>query len=173
MSLIVDFLLLAASGTACFYCWVLSNRLKALTSTKDGIQTGIAALSRSVEEMQGAMSKTKDAANESALHLEMLIAQTEKKIPEVQELLRQIDEITLKAVDDTEAAARNLVSVLSPHIEEAKASAKLLLNALEDAAADACALQAKAETAKTPREDRGKIGEDDSDVAFAPEEQAA
>ncbi|MCG8380141.1 MAG: hypothetical protein MI865_11800, partial [Proteobacteria bacterium] len=64
MALIIDFLLLAASGGACFYCWVLSNRLKALTSNKDGLHTGVAALAQSAKEMQIAMKKTQEIASE-------------------------------------------------------------------------------------------------------------
>ncbi len=133
MALIIDFLLLAASGTACLYCWILSKRLKALTSSDSGIQTGIAALSQSAEEMQGAMVDTKDTAAATVSRLEELIAESEKKMPELQELIEQITEVSTQAVGETETAARNLVEILSPYIEDAKNSATLLLNSLEAA----------------------------------------
>lgn len=167
MSLIIDFLLLAASGTACFYCWILSKRLKALTSSKDGIQTGIVALSQSAEEMQEALSKTKDNANTSVSHLEQLLSEARERTPELQDLLTQITNVSAQAVGETEEAARNLVDILSPHIEDAKTSANLLLRSLEMAAQeapDAEAEEVPADEAKPKK--RKKISDDGLDIEF-------
>ena len=136
MSLIIDFLLLAGSGTACLYCWILSKRLKALTNSEGGIQTGIVALSQSAEEMQEAMSTTKEAANASVAQLEQLVQEIEQRKPELEALLAQITEVSAQAVTETEGAARNLVEILAPHIEDAKSSANLLLRSLEVASED-------------------------------------
>lgn len=134
MNLIVDFILLAASGAACFYCWVLNARLKSLTSTKDGLKTGIAALSQSAEDMQNAMSETKSLAGDHAERLKALLEETDRKIPELNDLLRQLSEISTQSVNETEAATRNLIDLLAPHVREARASAQLLLTALEETA---------------------------------------
>lgn len=134
MNLIIDFMLLAASGAACFFCWVLNTRLKSLTSTKDGLKTGIAALSQSAEDMQSAMSETKDLAGEHAERLQALLEETEKKIPELHELLEQLSQISAQTVNETEAATKNLIDLLAPHIREARVSAQLLLTALEETA---------------------------------------
>ncbi len=131
MSLIIDFLLLAGSGTACLYCWILSKRLKALTNSEGGIQTGIVALSQSAEEMQEAMATTKEAANASVAQLEQLVEEIQQRKPELEALLEQISEVSTQAVTETESAARNLVEILAPHIEDAKSSANLLLRSLE------------------------------------------
>ncbi|MBL4620398.1 MAG: hypothetical protein JKX88_09925 [Marinicaulis sp.] len=173
MALIIDFLLLAASGTACLYCWILSKRLKALTSSDSGIQTGIAALSQSAEEMQGAMAETKDTAAATVTKLEALIAESEKKIPELQELIEQITEISTQAVGETETAARNLVEILSPYIEDAKNSATLLLNSLE--AAEQSAPPASAETVPeiiVPAPKPEKIDDGGLDIVFEAEDEA-
>ena len=111
--------------------WILSKRLSSLINTKDGIQTGIAALSQSTEDMQDAMKDTKDTATVTVSQLEALLLESEKKIPELQELMQQITEISGKSVDETEMAARHLVEILSPHIDEAKNAATRLLDALE------------------------------------------
>lgn len=131
MAFIIDFLLLAASGAACFYCVILSRRLKALTNAEDGFQTGIAALSQSAEDMQSALAETKDGANETAARLEALLAETNKRIPELQDLIQQISDLSAQAVDETEIAANNLVNILAPHVQDAKETAQLLLSALE------------------------------------------
>lgn len=133
MELIVNFLLLAASGAACFYCWVLSARLKSLTSTRDGLQTGIAALSQSAEDMQQAMDQTKTVAGASISRLEELLAEADKRIPELRDMLQEITSISAQAVNDTELAAKNLAAVLAPQIKEARESAMFLLDSLEAA----------------------------------------
>ncbi len=135
MAFIVDFLLLAASGAACFYCWVLNTRIKALTSTKDGIHTGIAALSQSADDMQTAMANTKDQAAENSSQLEALIEDANKKIPELQTLTSQIQEISERAVEETETATKHLIEALSPHIENARSAAHSLLDSIEKASA--------------------------------------
>ena len=57
MALVVDFLLLAASGTAGLYCFVLSRRLKGLTNASGGLGAGVAALAQSAEEMKSAAGR--------------------------------------------------------------------------------------------------------------------
>ena len=174
MAFIIDFLLLAASGTACLYCWILSKRLKALTSSDSGIQTGIAALSQSAEEMQGAMAETKDKAAATVTNLEALIAESEKKIPELQELLEQITEISTQAVGETESAARNLVEILSPYIEDAKSSATLLLNSLEVAAQSTppASAQKEPEAEEKAQPEVKRIADGGLDIEFADENEA-
>lgn len=137
MNLIVDFMLLAASGAACFFCWVLNSRLQSLTSTKDGLKTGIAALSQSAEDMQSAMSETKNLTGENAERLQALLDETDKKIPELHDLLHQLSQISAQTVNETESATKNLIDLLAPHIREARVSAQLLLTALEETANNA------------------------------------
>lgn len=131
MNFIIDFLLLAASGAACFYCWVLSTRIKSITNTKDGIHTGIVALTQSAEEIQSAIASTKASAAENSANLEQLLAEADKKIPELRELMSQITEISQTAVQETETATTNLFEMLTPHIKEAQAASYQLLDALE------------------------------------------
>lgn len=131
MSFIMDFLLLAASGAACFYCWVLSTRIKSVTDTKDGIHSGIVALTQSAEEIQTAIASTKDSATENAAILEELLATADKKIPELRDLMNQLTEISQTAVQETETATKNLVETLTPHIKEAQEVSYQLLDALE------------------------------------------
>lgn len=139
MTLIVDFLLLAASGAACFYCWVLSARIKAVTSTKDGIHSGIAALTQSAEEIQQAIAATKNATTENSVELERLLKEADTKIPELRLLMKQIMEISESAVDETKAATTNLIDTLTPHIKEAQEVSYHLLDTLEAAYASTSA----------------------------------
>ena len=131
MNLIIDFLLLAASGAACFYCWVLNSKLQKLSSSKDGLAAGVAALSQSAEDMQSAIVETKGAAGNTVAHLESLLKTADERRPELQALLEEIQAISNQAVSETEIATANLVETLAPHIAEARKSASFLFSSLE------------------------------------------
>lgn len=165
MSLIVDFLLLAASGAACFFCWVLNKRLKSLTSTKDGLHTGIAALSQSAEDMQSAMSETKTLAGEQAERLQTLIDDASARADALEALLGRLSDISMQSVDDSEKAARRLIDLMTPRIREARVSAQLLLTALEETETKAPDLAAAAreqvETEQSGQE-TGNVSKDTS-----------
>ncbi len=136
MNLIIDFLLLAASCAACFYCWVLNSKLNKLSSSKEGLAAGVAALSQSAEDMQTAMVETKGATGDTVAHLENLLKTVEEKAPELQLLLEEIQAISTQAVTETEIATANLVETLAPHIAEARKTASFLFSSLEKANAN-------------------------------------
>ena len=73
MQIIADFLLMAASICACFYCWMLSQRLQKLKSTRKGIAASLASLSKSVEEAKKAIAHSHMAAEESVARLAPLV----------------------------------------------------------------------------------------------------
>ncbi len=75
MELIADFLLLAASLCACLYCYVLSIRLRKLKSTRNGIASSLASLSKSVEEAQTTIAHAHLAAEKSVERLGPLLEQ--------------------------------------------------------------------------------------------------
>ncbi|MEQ8751581.1 MAG: hypothetical protein RIC52_17575, partial [Amphiplicatus sp.] len=99
MDLVTDFLLLAASATACLYCFVLSRRLKGLTSAKDGLGAGIAALSQSANEMKSAVSETKASADAAASRIETLMAEADAKAEQLQTLIDQLSEMSASVVE--------------------------------------------------------------------------
>ncbi len=166
MSFIMDFLLLAASGAACFYCWVLSARIKSVTDTKDGIHSGIVALTQSAEEIQTAIASTKDSATENAALLEELLATAEKKIPELRDLMKQLTEISRTAVQETETATKNLVDTLSPHIKEAQEVSYQLLDALEASYASNSVAMADLSSQQSNDEFENHIGDDEIEVSL-------
>jgi len=176
MALIVDFLLLAASGAACFYCWVLNTRIKALTNTKDGIHTGIAALSQSAEEMQNAMASTKDQTVEDSTKLDALINEANKKIPELESLASQIQEISERAVEETEAATKHLIETLSPHIEKARTTAHFLLDSLEKAPSTPSTpvneISGAEERIEPDAFDQSSVEDDDIEVTIVAEDES-
>lgn len=131
MELITNFMLLAATGAACFYCWTLSRRLKGLTSANNGFGAGVAALSKSAEEMKGAMEQTKASAEQSATRLESLLRQADMKGAHLRALIQQLREMNDSVVAETERVTCKYADTLTPLINDANDSANRLIEALE------------------------------------------
>ena len=133
MEMVLDFLLLAASGVACFYCWVLSKRLKGLTSAEKGLGAGIQQLSVSAEEVKAAVATAKSGADATAAKLEQLLQRAEQKIAELNALFNEVDEAGEKVAAKTEGATRKYVDTLTPFLTEANEIADRLFAAIERA----------------------------------------
>lgn len=133
MDLVLDFLLLAASGVACFYCWILSKRLKSLTSAEKGLGAGIQQLSVSAEEVKAAVATAKSGADAAAARLEQLLQRAELKTAELNALFGEIDKASDQVAEKTEGATRHYVDTLSPFLAEANEIADKLFAAIERA----------------------------------------
>lgn len=130
MDMVIDFLLLAASGTASLYCFILNRRLKGLTAAKTGLGAGIASLSQSAEEMKFAVAATKKAADEAAMRLEKAIADADKKSIYLDDLISQLGEMSASVTAHAEGATQRYLDTLSPIIGEANAAADRLADAI-------------------------------------------
>lgn len=133
MDLVLDFLLLSASGVACFYCWILSTRLKGLTSAEKGLGAGIQQLSVSAEEVKSAVSAARAGADAAAARLEQLLLRAESKTAEINALFGQIDAASELIAAKAEGATHKYVDTLSPFLSEASAIADRLFSAIERA----------------------------------------
>ncbi|MFQ5562724.1 MAG: hypothetical protein ACE5FO_04050 [Parvularculaceae bacterium] len=131
MELVTNFMLLAATGAACLYCWILSKRLKGLTSAKSGFGAGVAALSKSAEEMKQAMEKTRTAGEETAARLESLLRQADMKSAQLRALTKQLRDMSASVVSDTGRATTEYADTLTPLIGDANDAANRLIEALE------------------------------------------
>ncbi|MEE2690785.1 MAG: hypothetical protein VX640_04500 [Pseudomonadota bacterium] len=133
MDLVTDFLLLAASATACLYCFVLNRRLKGLTSAREGLGAGIAALSRSAEEMKSAVSTTRQSADAAAARIETLLGEADEKTQHLQKLIDELSEMSSSVVAHAEGATKKYVDTIAPFLGEANDAAARLLEAIERA----------------------------------------
>ncbi len=135
MELVVDFLLLAASGTAGLFCWVLSRKLKALTSAEAGLGAGVAALSQSAEEMKTTLAGVKTSAEETAARVEALLAEADEKAAHLKGLIDQLAEMSASVAGHVERATRKYLDTLTPFLDEANEAADRLLGAIAQGAA--------------------------------------
>lgn len=69
MAVIADILLTAGALAACFYCIVLSQRLKRFTDLEHGVGGAIAILSVQVDDLSKALEKAESASMEAANQL--------------------------------------------------------------------------------------------------------
>lgn len=133
MDLVTNFLLLAASGVACLYCVILSRRLKGLTDAKGGLGAGVAALSRSAEEMKAALTASRKSAEEAAARLEAALADAGAKEKEIRKLMEALGETGAAVAAHAEGATRKYLDALAPILDEAATAADRLFAAIEEA----------------------------------------
>lgn len=102
MAWILDFVLLAASGAAAFYCYVLSRRLSDLLNTDKGIGASIASMSATVEQAREAVALARTSSAESVKALAPLLAEARETVPKLNELTDVISELADIAISDIE-----------------------------------------------------------------------
>ncbi|MEM8935800.1 MAG: hypothetical protein AAGC77_05280 [Pseudomonadota bacterium] len=158
MGLVTDFLLLAASGAACFYCWVLAKRIKTLTNAEEGFGAGVVALTQSADEMKTAITETKTSAEQTAAQLEALVKDADERARVLKELLNQLTEMTEDVVSEAEQARQTYLDTLTPFITEANDAADRLFEAIENAPSSEAP-----ETTEPVLLDDGDTEEDDDD----------
>ena len=87
MSLLADFLLIAAAGCAALYCFVLSRKLKKFTNLEDGMGGAVAVLSVQVDDLTKALKGAQSMAAGSAAELKELPARAEAATSRLEILL--------------------------------------------------------------------------------------
>lgn len=109
MEMIADFLLLAASGVATIYCFVLSRRLARLSDMKNGIGASIASMSETLDQTQKAIALAKSSSLESVAKLVGLLEEAERIKPEISQLVEALSEIAVVAAEDIDAARHRAI----------------------------------------------------------------
>lgn len=93
MNLISDILLAAGAFGAAIYCYVLSGRLRKLSTLESGMGGAIAVLSAQVDDMTRALDKARSAATGSAASLEGLTARGEAVAARIELLLASMHDL--------------------------------------------------------------------------------
>ena len=126
MDIIVDFILLAASGAATVYCFVLSKRLKKLNDMKNGLGASIASMSQTLDQTQQVLSLAKRSSVESIERLSALLEEAERLTPELSQLMDALGELSEIAADDIakakDAALQSFEAGIAEAIEDLEAA---------------------------------------------------
>lgn len=121
MEMIIDFMLLAASGAATFYCFILSRKLEALKSTEKGLGATIATMSHTVDQARATVSMAKESSAESINELTPLIEETKDILPQLTEMIDVISELADIAIRDINNASGKAGAELDARLAKAKA----------------------------------------------------
>ena len=121
MEMIIDFMLLAASGAATFYCFILSRKLEALKSTEKGLGATIATMSHTVDQARATVTMAKESSAQSINELTPLIAETREMLPQLTEMIDVISELAEIAIRDVNEASSNAGAELEKRLAKAKA----------------------------------------------------
>ena len=108
MEMIVNFMLVAASGSAAVYCFILNRKLQGLKDTEKGLGATIASMAQAVEQAQSAVALAKQSSAESINELEPLVAETREFMPKLTELVESIGDIadaSISGINDATTAA--------------------------------------------------------------------
>ncbi len=120
MDMIIDFMLLAASGAAVFYCVILSRKLEGLKNTEKGLGATITTMSQTVDQARSTVVLAKESSSQSVKELTPLIEEMRTIMPKVTEMIDVLGELG-------EAAHQNITTAAagaSQDIEESLTNAR-------------------------------------------------
>lgn len=168
--MIVNFMLLAASGAATFYCFILSRKLEALKSTEKGLGATIATMSHTVDQARSTVSLAKESSAESVAELTPLIEETKEILPQLSEMIDVISELAEIAIRDVNDASSKATENLDARIAKARALQKKLDQQIDFFAADEPDPRGPGGR-RIPHEDDDNVAYLDEDDAPAPKKQ--
>lgn len=119
----IDIVLFLVSFAACFYCFVLSRRLRALHDTKEGIGATIVALSKSISTVSSTAQNTKEHTGELILRLTNLMAEAQSTCERLEKLTR--------AMQDSEKSLHEAQKSATVRTQSAQADIAELIEDLE------------------------------------------
>jgi DNA-binding transcriptional regulator GbsR (MarR family) len=125
MDMIVDFILLAASGVATIYCFVLSRRLAKLNDMKNGIGASIGSMSAALDQTQEVLALARNSSLEGVQRLTAALEDAERIKNEIDELVDALSELASASVDDVEASRNAALRAIESRV-------KVLFRAVEN-----------------------------------------
>jgi len=120
MEMIINFMLLAASGAATFYCFILSRKLEALKSTEKGLGATIATMSHTVDQARSTVALAKESSAESISELTPLIEETKDILPQLSEMIDVLSELAEIAIRDVNDASGKANAALDERLAKAR-----------------------------------------------------
>lgn len=121
MELIIDFMLLAASGAAVFYCVILSRKLEGLKNTEKGLGATIATMSQTVDQARSTVVLAKESSNQSVKELTPLIEEMRMIMPKVTEMIDALGELGEAAHQNITKAAAGASHDIEESLTDARA----------------------------------------------------
>ena len=121
MELIIDFMLLAASGAAVFYCVILSRKLEELKNTEKGLGATIATMSQTVDQARSTVVLAKESSSQSVKELTPLIEEMRTIMPKVTEMINVLSKLGEVAQQNITTAAAGASQGIEESLTDARA----------------------------------------------------
>ena len=144
-SWVLDIILILISASACFYCALLSRRLKALNALDDGVGASIVSLTDAIGKTHEAAREAQNTTHETVRTLEQLLEKCESMAPNIESLIAQLDNRIATGSKLKLHVNDELIPEIDNASTRARATAATLLKMLEvvDARSKMAARQAK------------------------------
>lgn len=130
-SWVLDVILILISASACFYCALLSRRLKALNGLEEGVGASIVSLTDAIGKTHDAAREAQGATHETVETLRFLLEKCESMAPQIEASLSELDS-ELKAARKIRTELRDTVTPgLEGAVHHARTTAQGLLKIVE------------------------------------------
>lgn len=133
----IDIALFLVSFAACFYCLILSRRLKALHDTKDGIGATIMALSKSISTMSTTTDDTRAKASQMATQLSGLMDEADRMCARVKDLTQTMENTQEKASQRVTTAHAEMARLVDDVQDQSEKRILEMTGLMRDQATDA------------------------------------
>ncbi len=125
-SWVLDVILILISASACFYCALLSKRLKALNGLDSGVGASIVSLTDAIGKTHDAAREAQSATHETVETLRFLLQKCESMAPNIEASISQLDS-QLKAARKIKA---ELKDTITPELETAAQRGRITASGL-------------------------------------------
>ena len=130
-SWVLDVVLILISASACFYCALLSRRLKALNGLEDGVGASIVSLTEAIGKTHDAAREAQGATHETVETLRFLLKKCESMAPNIEASLTELEgELKIARRLKTELSG-TVTPELKAATQRARLTAQGLLKTLE------------------------------------------
>lgn len=122
----LDVILILISASACFYCALLSRRLKALNNLDTGVGASIVSLTEAIGKTHDAARAAQSSTKETVQTLRFLLEKSESMAPKVEAAIAEME----RSLSSVEKLKTELKTKITPELDEAGQRARVLANNL-------------------------------------------
>lgn len=129
---IFDLVLIFISGTAAFYCWLLSRRLKGLQDLESGLGASIVSLTNAIAKTNQAAFEARESTVATVRTLKDLLRSTEATLPLVEARLESLRHSQRSAQNKHDELNAILKRSVDPALKSARATSESLLQIIKE-----------------------------------------
>ena len=125
-SSILDIILILISASACFYCALMSRRLKALNRLDTGVGASIVSLTEAIGKTHDAAREAQSSTQETVKTLRFLLEKAESMAPVLEASMTEVS----RSLSSVQALKKEINTDVNPQLTEATSKAKQMATEL-------------------------------------------